>query len=109
MLEISYEDAASVLDPGPEGRGGWSSALCPAHPDSNPSLGIMDDNGLLAVNCKTGCPTEKVLEAVQGLLGGAFKKSGTKKSGKRAPRVPKGKHVASYMYSTVEGLPLALK
>ena len=110
MIEIKYEDAASVLYPGPEGRGGWASALCPAHPDSNPSLGIMDDNGLLAVNCKTGCPTERVLEAVQGLLGGAGAKKATKKSGKkRAPKVPKGKHVASYMYSTVDGLPLAVK
>ncbi len=106
MLEIRYEDAASVLDPGPEGKGGWADALCPAHDDTNPSLGIMDDDGRLAVNCKKGCPTERVLEAVQGLLGGA----GAKKSGKkRAPRVPRGKHVASYMYSTVEGLPLALK
>ena len=109
MIEIKYEDAVSVLDPGPENSKGWANALCPAHDDNNPSLGIMEDGGLLVVKCQTGCPREKVLEAVQGLLGGATKKTGTKKAGKRAPRMPKGKHVASYTYSTVEGLPLALK
>jgi hypothetical protein len=46
------------------GAGRWR-ALCPAHEDRNPSLGIAEkDDGTVLVTCRAGCPTGDVLAAV---------------------------------------------
>ena len=43
----------------------WSQwkALCPAHPDKNPSSAASEKDGKILLNCLAGCPTEKVLDA----------------------------------------------
>jgi hypothetical protein len=38
-------------------------ALCPAHPDNNPSLSVSEKKGKILLNCLAGCPIERVLEA----------------------------------------------
>lgn len=44
--------------------GNWK-ALCPAHPDKNPSLSITQENdGILLVNCLAQCDTQAVLNSV---------------------------------------------
>ena len=43
---------------------GWS-ALCPAHPDRNPSLSVHEREGKTLVHCHAGCSVEAVLDALQ--------------------------------------------
>lgn len=43
---------------------GWM-ALCPAHPDNNPSLHVTAaDNGKILLYCHAGCTTESVMQAL---------------------------------------------
>lgn len=45
--------------------GGEWQALCPAHEDKSPSLGIKEaDDGTLLIKCHTGCATREILAAV---------------------------------------------
>jgi len=47
----------------PKTGGGWL-ALCPAHPDHNPSLSIdVGDDGRVLLKCMAGCDTEAILKA----------------------------------------------
>ncbi len=110
MIEISYDQAIGVLDlPSGEGRGVWSSAICPAHDDTNPSLRIAQgDGGNVAAKCHKGCDYGQIMEAIEGLLGSSAPKR-RRGGGKRAPAPPKGKHIASYTYTSVDGLPMAVK
>ena len=39
--------------------GGWK-ALCPAHPDKNPSLAINESNGRILVHCFAECSVEAI-------------------------------------------------
>jgi FAD/FMN-containing dehydrogenase len=39
---------------------------CPAHEDSNPSLGITERDGKLLVRCYAGCAQARVVEALKG-------------------------------------------
>ena len=39
-------------------------ALCPAHPDRNPSLSVRETNGRILVKCFAGCSTKDVCEAL---------------------------------------------
>jgi hypothetical protein len=39
-------------------------ALCPAHPDKNPSLSLRERNGKILVKCQAGCSTDSVLNAL---------------------------------------------
>jgi hypothetical protein len=46
-------------------EGGGYKALCPAHGDRNPSLGIKEgEDGRALVNCLAGCKTEDVVAAI---------------------------------------------
>ena len=40
-------------------------AICPAHPDKNPSLSIREDNGRILVHCFAGCPVEDICALAQ--------------------------------------------
>jgi len=110
MLEISYEQAVTVLDlPSGKGSGGWSSAVCPAHNDTNPSLRIAQgDGGNIAAKCHKGCDYGQIMEGIERLLGSDAPKR-RRGGGKKAPAPPKGKHIASYTYTSVDGLPMAVK
>ncbi|MGA7636617.1 MAG: hypothetical protein WCB00_06795, partial [Candidatus Acidiferrales bacterium] len=60
--------------------GGWQ-ALCPAHPDRNPSLSIAVGNGRILVHCHAGCSQEAVLAALGIELSELFSDNGV------APRI----------------------
>jgi hypothetical protein len=42
---------------------GWM-ALCPAHPDKNPSLSFREENGRMLMHCFAGCTPEAVCAAL---------------------------------------------
>jgi uncharacterized protein DUF3631 len=50
----------------PESASGWTSALCPAHADSEPSFGfkIGPDGQVAAINCFAGCSPRAIAEAL---------------------------------------------
>ena len=67
---VQFEDAEAVLDirKGPN-SGGWYDAVCPAHDDHNPSLGVKEaDNGDLIVYCHAGCEFREVIDAIRDLI-----------------------------------------
>ncbi|MFF5035540.1 glutaredoxin domain-containing protein [Nocardia salmonicida] len=60
--------------PGPASqRGQWTMYCCPAHEDTDPSLGLIHnkDKAKTVVRCFTGCPDTQVLAAI-GLPGNAI-------------------------------------
>ncbi|MEV6360357.1 glutaredoxin domain-containing protein [Nocardia asteroides] len=60
--------------PGPSSqRGRWMMYCCPAHEDTDPSLGLIhnEDQAKTVVRCFTGCPDTQVLAAI-GLPGNAI-------------------------------------
>ncbi len=64
---MNAESIAISLGRYSRNSGGGFIACCPAHPDKNPSLAIVDsDNGVL-VKCFAGCEQGAVIEALQGL------------------------------------------
>jgi len=51
---------------------GWS-ALCPAHPDKNPSLSVgVGDGGQILLRCFSGCPVKAIVEALGLSMGDLF-------------------------------------
>ena len=85
MSEIkvfTFDDAVAVIG-GKPGNGGWYNGLCPAHPDSTPSLGIKKrDDGTFAVKCQAGCDRKAVIAALEKKTG---KRYGTKNGKRPAP------------------------
>lgn len=90
----------------PAGPGKWK-AICPSHPDKNPSLGISESaNGWRNAHCFAGCRAEDVLTAV-----------GLKKSDMGPPR--NGSHskgvdgpltwICDYTYRNADGTVFATK
>jgi hypothetical protein len=58
---VSTEEILRHLE-GVERRNGYWIALCPAHPDHNPSLSIKEgDNGKPLVHCFAGCSFEEIM------------------------------------------------
>jgi len=54
----------ALFHPVKETKKGWD-VLCPAHPDSHPSLGVMEgDGGRIVVNCFAGCTPKQVCQAL---------------------------------------------
>jgi hypothetical protein len=43
---------------------GWK-ALCPAHPDKNPSLSVRQADGKVLIHCHAGCSTEAILTVLR--------------------------------------------
>lgn len=66
---MTVEFIAKALGGRAVGRG-WS-ARCPAHDDSNPSLSIVEDSGVVLVHCHAGCDQRQVIAALRerGLWG----------------------------------------
>ena len=59
--------AERVLDrlQGVRRNGSGSTALCPAHPDHDPSLSVSEgDGGKVLIYCHVGCTVEAIVEAV---------------------------------------------
>lgn len=42
---------------------GWT-ALCPAHPDRNPSLSVREQNGRILLHCFAGCSVQAICAAL---------------------------------------------
>ena len=56
----------------PRGRGKYM-ALCPAHEDRTPSLGIVEaDNGIILMKCYAGCEVSDVMAAIGLSLGDLY-------------------------------------
>lgn len=76
---------------------GWT-ALCPAHPDKNPSLSISEGNhGGVLLLCRAGCDTSAVVAAG----GMTFADLAPPETAKPKPRV-----VARYTYTDENGTPI---
>ncbi len=63
-MSAPLENLLSRLDKVRRSGGEWQ-ALCPAHDDHSPSLGIKETNdGTVMIKCRAGCETRDVLAAV---------------------------------------------
>ena len=60
---MTLQDLLAKLKKPKRSGSGWK-ALCPAHDDKTPSLGIWEMNGWLNVKCHAGCDEAAVLEAL---------------------------------------------
>lgn len=85
-------------------------ALCPAHPDTKPSLSIRQaDDGTILLKCHSGngCDAQKIVKAVGIELRDLFPPKGSKSTRRGASRpsrkAPRGKIVATYDYKDAEG------
>lgn len=63
MTESSYRRILEHLERVTE-TGNRATALCPAHPDNNPSLSVTETEGRTLIHCHAGCDAEQVLEAI---------------------------------------------
>jgi P4 family phage/plasmid primase-like protien len=73
--------------------GGWHQAICPAHDDSSPSLGVKEgDTGAVIFKCHKGCEKEGILDALGLTWKDTFPKDQTKwnpwKDGRQIERYP---------------------
>ena len=63
-MSAPLENLLARLDKVRQSGSEWQ-ALCPAHDDKNPSLGIKEsDDGVLLLKCHVGCATRDILAAV---------------------------------------------
>jgi putative DNA primase/helicase len=58
-------------------------ALCPAHPDKNPSLSISEKDGAILLHCFAGCATEDVCQAAGIELRELYEQNGECQTHKR--------------------------
>lgn len=66
-------DALRGLDCRPQGRANQWQALCPTHPDRNPSLSIgQGQDGRALIHCHAGCDTDGILSALGMHAGDLF-------------------------------------
>lgn len=71
-MSTPLDNLLSRLDRVRKSGGEWT-ALCPAHDDRNPSLGIKEsDDGVLLVKCRVGCAARDVMAAVGLGMGDLF-------------------------------------
>ena len=71
------------------GSGKWM-ALCPAHPDKSPSLGIKQtDDGKILVHCFSGCHVTDIVAAVGLKLSDLMPENPTYQKGSKPPRFNK--------------------
>jgi putative DNA primase/helicase len=61
----SVRKIAAALNGAPDGDG-WV-CRCPAHPDANPSLRVVDHGGKTLVYCRAGCTQSAVITALKKL------------------------------------------
>lgn len=94
----AYERVVAALLKSGSRYGGGQDWTCPAHDDSNPSLGVKEaSNGYVLVNCQRGCQTPDVMAALGMTTGDLF---------------PDDDHpalyrkVATYDYKDEQGTPL---
>lgn len=93
-----------------DGRG--YKALCPAHPDRNPSLSISEgDNGRIIIYCHAGCTCQDVLAAVDCTEADLFNDSAEKdfKPSKKPAKTGTRTEEARYQYYDLEGHYVATK
>lgn len=65
-------------------------ALCPAHPDKSPSLGIKQtDEGKILIHCFSGCDASSIVAAVGLDLSGLMPESSSYQKGAKPPRFNK--------------------
>jgi putative DNA primase/helicase len=77
---------------------GWD-ALCPAHDDRRPSLGLaVGDGGKVLVKCRAGCTTEAVLSAIGLTLADLFPAHGHANGKAKLGRIAK-----TYDYTDADG------
>src|SRR4051812_10262182 len=101
---MNAETMARALGGASRGTKGWWSCRCPAHEDAKASLGLHDaDDGAVAWNCRAGCDSKAVGEALKacGLLPERLKRERKAKHGL-------GPIVATYDYRDAAGM-LALQ
>src|SRR5690349_15704034 len=60
MSETAYERVTGLV----EGWNGNGKALCPAHPDRNPSLSITQGDGRALLHCFAGCKVESIVDVL---------------------------------------------
>ncbi len=66
---------------------GWQ-AVCPAHPDKNPSLSVREgDDGRVLVHCHAGCATAAVVAAIGLSMADLYPPSNTPRKPPPAPGV----------------------
>jgi putative DNA primase/helicase len=65
MLNIETAEQLSSMLGGHQVSPGQFMALCPAHPDGNPSLSIGQGNGVVLVNCFAGCQYKEIVKALE--------------------------------------------
>lgn len=80
MLDIQVV-ATKLNAKGPNARG-WYTAKCPAHDDTQSSLGITAGKRGIAVKCHAGCKRDAVLAAIERVTG---QKINSKKTGHEKP------------------------
>jgi CHC2 zinc finger len=65
-------------------------ALCPAHPDKSPSLGIKQtDEGKILIHCFSGCDVSNIIAAVGLDLGDLMPENRSYQKGSKSPKFNK--------------------
>ncbi len=90
----AFETVLEKLDSAKKLPNGSYLALCPSHPDKNPSLSVTNSNGKVLLKCFAGCDTEQILSALGLSLTDLFDDK---------PQDSKPKVVAEYPYCDING------
>lgn len=70
-----YNDFLELLNGVKPKRGGGHMALCPGHPDSEPSLSLDPGDNSILIKCQAGCTTPHVMRSLNLGLGDLFYES----------------------------------
>jgi putative DNA primase/helicase len=99
---LTFQDAVAATKAA-QGRNGWYNGLCPAHRDTQPSLGLNERlDGSFAIKCQAGCTRQQVIEALEQQTG---KKLQRGKKKEERPAAPLG--ITLQQYADLKKLPIA--
>ena len=90
----AFDDVIAKLEGVKKLPNGSYLALCPSHPDKNPSLSVTNSNGKVLLKCFAGCDTEQILGALGLSMSDLYDDK---------PKESKPKVVAEYEYHDAIG------
>jgi P4 family phage/plasmid primase-like protien len=102
---LTFSDALAAIDGKGPSKSGWYNGLCPAHADSQASLGIKElsdrTDGTFAIKCQAGCSRKDVIAALEQKTGKPF---GAGKNSKEK-RPPAQRGITLQQYADLKKLP----
>jgi len=86
---MTFEEVTAKVEKFRDRGGGKGTSRCPAHPDTNPSLSLLDVGDRTLLHCFAGCSPQAICSALDIEVSDLFVEPKTRKSRLSKPAAPR--------------------